>query len=74
MTFFWRSAPFRATSHDLRRSLPGEVMISNNAVAGESRNLINLLCYIMYVGILCCKRHLVPCTLAFKIMQTSQAY
>ena len=26
--FFWRSAPFRATSHDLRRLLPEEVMTS----------------------------------------------
>ena len=26
--FLWRSAPFRTTSHDFRRSLLGEVMIS----------------------------------------------
>ena len=26
--FFWRSAPFRAISHDFQRSLPGKVVIS----------------------------------------------
>ena len=30
MTIFWRSAPFRTTSHDFRKSFPGEVVISKS--------------------------------------------
>ena len=37
--FFWRSASFWTTTHDIRRSLPGEV--PNNDVTGVPRNYIN---------------------------------
>ena len=54
ITFFLRPAQFRATSHDLRRSLPGEVVISKQWLSPSVGIDLRGWCAAKFHQLICC--------------------